>query len=1667
VRLNSSHPRIVSSLLAVAVNVSILPLAVVTAAALSPSTTTVVSSVNPSVFGQSVSFTATVTGAGPTPTGTVTFRNGGVNIAGCVALPLAAGKATCVTASLSVSAHSITGVYSGDATYSTSTSPVLTQTVSKGATATTVASSVNPSVSGQSVTYTATVTATAPASGVRTGTVDFQDGGVTIAGCGARPVAAAGTATCTITYPGPGSHNITAVYSGDANFTTSTSATLTQTVNKGATTTTVASSVNPSVSGQSVTYTATVTATAPASGTRTGTVDFQDGGVTIAGCGARPVSVGGIATCAITYSGPGSHAITAVYSGDVTFTTSTSATLTQTVNKGNTSTAVASSVNPSVSGQGVTYTATVTDAAPASGTRTGTVDFQDGGVTIAGCGAQAVSVAGTATCAITYAGPGSHSITAIYAGDANFTTSTSATLTQTVNRGNTTTAVASSANPSVSGQTVTYTATVTPTAPASGTRTGTVDFQDGGVTIAGCGAQPVSAGGTAICAITYAGPGSHAITAVYSGDANFNTSTSAMLTQTVNKGNTTTAVTSSANPSVSGQSVTYTATVSATAPASGARTGTVNFRDGGVTIPACGAQPVSASVTATCSVTYAGPGSHSITAVYSGDATFNTSISPTLTQTVNKDTTTTAVTSSVNPSVVGQAVTYTATVIANAPGAGTPTGTVTFRNGGVNIAGCVNRAMLGGTATCGATYVGVGSHTVTAIYNGDASFLTSTSAPLTQTVNADATTTALSSSVNPSVSGQGVTYTATVTANAPGAGTPTGTVTFQDGGVTIAACASRPMVGGTATCAVTYAGPGSHSITGVYGGDANFLPSTSAPLTQTVNHGNTTTAVTSSANPSVSGQSLTYAATVTATPPASGTRTGTVNFRDGGVTIAGCGAQPVSLAGIATCTVTYAGPGSHSITAIYSGDANFLPSNSAPLTQTVDVDATTTALSSSVNPSVSGQSVTYTATATANAPGAGTPSGTVAFQEGGVNIAGCASSPMVGGTATCGVTYVGVGSHTITAIYNGDANFQPSISAPLTQTVNQDATTTRLSSSVNPSVSGQSTTYTATVIADPPGAGTPTGTVTFQDGGVTIAGCASSPMVGGTATCAVTYIGVGSHSITAVYSGDANFLPSVSAPLTQTVNQDATTTTLSSSVNPSVSGQSVTYAATVTANPPGAGTPTGTVTFQDGGVTIAGCASSPMAGGTATCVTTYAGSGSHSIAAIYGGDANFLPSTSAPLTQTVNADATTTALSSSVNPLVVGQPVTFTATVTPNPPGAGTPTGTVTFQDGGVTIAGCASSTLVGGTATCGVTYPGVGSHTITAISSGDANFLPSASAPLTQAISQDSTTIIPSSSVNPSVTGQPVTFSASVTANSPGSGTPTGTVTFSDGGVDIAGCVDRPLAGGVATCTAAALSVGSHGITGRYSGDANFSASTSSVVTQVVTRGSTSTTLTSSLDPSPFGKLVILTASVIAVLPAAGTPTGTVIFEDGGIPLADCGAPSLGNGVATCTTTALATATHQLTAVYSGEAGFLMSTSAAIRQTVNPAAVTVSLAALPMLVFAGQPATLTATITPNDPPTGTVSFFDGTILLRTVTVDSKAQASLVVVLPLGTHGITATYGGDINYLGGTSPVVVVTVVPRPSVPDTGFSMWIVGLGSALSLAGWTLIALATRRRRG
>jgi hypothetical protein len=266
----------------------------------------------------------------------------------------------------------------------------------------------------------------------------------------------------------------------------------------------------------------------------------------------------------------------------------------------------------------------------------------------------------------------------------------------------------------------------------------------------------------------------------------------------------------------------------------------------------------------------------------------------------------------------------------------------------------------------------------------------------------------------------------------------------------------------------------------------------------------------------------------------------------------------------------------------------------------------------------------------ASAPGSGIPTGMVTFKDGATTLG---TGTLNGsGQTTLATSALTLGSHSITVVYAGDSDFTTSTSSTLTQTVNQAATTTAVTSSAAPSVVGQSVTFTATVSAGAPGSGTPSGNVTFKDGSTVLG--TGSVNGSGIATLSVSNLSLGSHSITAIYAGGSNFTTSTSSAFNQTVNKDSTTAAVVSSVEPVAFSLSVIFTATVSANAPGSGTPTGTVTFKDGSATLG--SASLNGSGQAILSTSILALGSHSITVVYGGDSNFTGSTSSVLNESVD-----------------------------------------------------------------------------------------------------------------------------------------------------------------------------------------------------------------------------------------------------------------------------------------------------------------------------------------------------------------------------------------------------------------------------------------------
>ena len=350
------------------------------------------------------------------------------------------------------------------------------------------------------------------------------------------------------------------------------------------------------------------------------------------------------------------------------------------------------------------------------------------------------------------------------------------------------------------------------------------------------------------------------------------------------------------------------------------------------------------------------------------------------------------------------------------------------------------------------------------------------------------------------------------------------------------------------------------------------------------------------------------------------------------------------------------------------------------------------------------------------------------------------------------------------------------------------------------------------------------------------------------------------------------------------------------------------------------GTPTGSVTFWNGSTQLD---TATLSSGVATFSTTTLPAGTLALHVSYAGAGNFLASTSATLDEKVT-EKTTTTVTSSLNPAEYGEKITFTATVKPSV--SGTPTGTVSFKSGSTTIGTGTLSTS--GVATLAITTLPVGADSITADYAGDSTYVASNSAALTETVNKATTTTTVASSLNPAAHGTAVTFTAKVIA---GSGSiPTGTVSFKSGSTIIGG--GTLSTSGVATLTTSVLPVGANSITADYSGSTNDLASNSAALTETIDKATTTTTLSSSLNPATHGTVVTFTAKVTAA--SGSVPTGTVSFKNGSTTI---GSGTLStSGIATLATSTLPIGTDSITADYAGSTIDLASNSSAVSQVIK-----------------------------------------------------------------------------------------------------------------------------------
>jgi RHS repeat-associated protein len=766
-------------------------------------------------------------------------------------------------------------------------------------------------------------------------------------------------------------------------------------------------------------------------------------------------------------------------------------------------------------------------------------------------------------------------------------------------------------------------------------------------------------------------------------------------------------------------------------------------------------------------------------------------------------------TSSINPSYVGQTTTLSATVQPS-----NATGTVTFKNGTATLG---KVAVAGGVASLVKGFNLAGSLALKATYSGDAANSASTSASVTQVVVAKVpTSVSLTSGNNPSYAGQLSTLTAVVTGS-----NPTGAVTFKNGAVVLG---KVNLSNGAATLAKSFATAGNQSITAAYGGDTVNAVSVSSTVTQSVLAKTTATVLLdSSPNPSVIRHTVTLSATVSGSYPS-----GTVTFKNGTATLG----RSAVVGGVALLSRVFTVAGVQSLTAIYGGDLANSDATSPPRIQTVQDKATTTvSLSSDLNPSFVRESVTLSATVLGN-----NPSGTVTFKNGASTLGRGAVS---NGVATWVASLSSVGVLSLTADYLGDSNNIASISPVFSQTVQSRAVpTVTLSVDTNPANVGQVVNLKATLIGN-----SPSGVVSFLDGTTTIG---TGPIVNGVAVLSTSFSTAGTHRLKAVYTGDVADTPHSSAVYPEVVKtpHGISVTDLSSSANPSGVDQAVILTANVTGL-----SPTGVITFKDGS-TVLGTASlgplvlllpppppgfaptapPPAPGGTtvanasvATISFAFPLAGTHNLTAVYPGDASNSGSTSAIFGQVVNLlVASTTSISVSPNPAIVGQSIRLVAQLNGRVP----PTGRFTFMDGATTLG---SATYRNGDARISVAFTTAGSHAIRALFAGDTFYAPSTSIIVNEAVvpwvqSSVNLTISP----NPALAGTPVQLTANVVGLSP-----SGVITFLDGANQLG---TATLNGGIASLSTSFTTGGAHQIVASYAGDISNGASDSNVIVAQIT---------------------------------------------------------------------------------------------------------------------------------------------------------------------------------------------------------------------------------------
>ncbi|WP_198285406.1 beta strand repeat-containing protein [Prescottella equi] len=1305
-------------------------------------TTTLAAVQTPILTGQSVTLTATVTGAAQG--NAVEFYDGATKLGEG---PInASGVATYAWTPTTAGARSLTAKFAGTAIANSSQSAAQNVQVNAPVTTGTTVSVPGTAVTGTPVTLSASVT---PANAV--GTVQFKDNGASV---GAPVTVTAGQATLPHTFTTAGAHSITADFVAGSGFVNSSAPAQTVTVN--APTTTTLQVPASATTGAPVTFSVSVMPVNAA-----GTVQFKDNGTAI----GSPVAVAaGQASVQHTFGAAGSHSITAEFSGGPGFASSAAAAQTVTVADPDVETSLSvSAPGSATTGASVDLAATVSPS-----TAVGSVQFKVNG---SPAGAAVPVSGGEAVLPYTFNAAGSFAVTAEFTGGAGFTNSSASAQNVVVSDPDVSTSLSVTApesattgswvdlsatvNPSNAVGSVQFTdngtpigspvavvsgvATLSHTFTSAGAHSVGADFvADAGFTNSSAAAQsvtvadpdvatsltvqvpptttsgaelnlvanltptnaqgsvqfkvdgdpvgspvPVSAG-AAILPHSFDAAGSFAVTAEFTGAAGFTDSSASAQNVVVSDPNVSTSLSVTAPESATtGSSVDLSATVN---PSNAV--GIVQFTDNGAPI---GSPVAVVSGVATLSHTFTSAGAHSVGADFVADAGFTNSSAEVQSVTVaDPDVETSLSVSAPASATTGESVSLSAQVSPVAA-----QGSVQFRVNG-SLAGAAV-PVSGGEAVLPYTFNAAGSFAVTAEFTGGAGFTNSTaSAQSVTVVDPDVTTSLSVTAPGSATTGSSVDLSATVNPS-----NAVGTVQFTDNGTPIGSPIA--VVNGVATLPHTFTSAGAHSVGADFVADAGFTNSSATAQSVTVADPDVETSLTVSAPASATtGESVSLSAQVT---PA--TAQGSVQFKVNGSAVG----SPVPVtAGAATLPYTFDAAGSFAVTAEFTGAAGFMSSTASEKSVTVsDPDVTTSLAVTVPGSATTGESVSLSAQVTP-----ATAQGSVQFKVNGSPVG--SPVPVSAGAAILPHSFDAAGSFAVTAEFTGAAGFTNSTALEKSVTVSvpvvPDEDTTITVTAPSTAETGQQVTLSVAVSPVPTG-----GTVQFSVAGTDV-GAPVSLDGSGQASMPYTFGAAGSFSVAAVYSGTTGFAGSTAAAHTVVVSDpapvDVATSTLVGVPESAITGAPTTLSVTVQAQS-GSAVPTGSVQFRDNGNPIG----SPVVleNGSATVTHNFGSAGTHQITAEYLPGAGFLASTSTQYPVAVSApnpsDVVSSILMSSAQSTTVGTAFTLEAQVT----GAQTLPGTVQFFDGGVEIGSPVA--VVDGVATIVHTFTSTGPHHVHAVYSG------------------------------------------------------------------------------------------------------------------------------------------------------------------------------------------------------------------------------------------------------------------------------------------------------------------------------------------------------------